>query len=185
MKTRNLRPSRQPSLRRDQQGVVLLVALILLIVMTLLGLTAMRSSSLEERMAAHSYDRSLSFQAAEAALRVGESVAEAHAAAAPFVAPATGCSNGICSTPVASDTPRWEDSSFTGWQTVTSTDKVKSGAIEISPSYIVEYLGNTFPCRPEDPTSGTSDCKRYRVTAKADPGDGRAMVILQSVYATE
>lgn len=171
--------------RGNQRGVVLVVALILLIIMTLLGLTAMRSSTLEERMAAHSYDRSLSFQAAEAALRVGESVAEAHAASAPFSAPATGCTNGICSTPLATDTPRWEDSAFTGWKTVENSDKVKSGSIEIAPSYIVEYLGNTFPCRPEDPTSGSTDCKRYRVTTKADPGDGRAMVMLQSVYATE
>lgn len=178
-------PERTYGRRKDQQGVVLVVALILLIIMTLLGLTAMRSSSLEERMAAHSYDRSLSFQAAEAALRVGEAVAEAHAVSAPFSAPATGCTDGLCSTPLAADTPRWEETGFTGWKTVADSDKVKSGPIEIAPSYIVEYLGNTFPCRPEDPTSGSTDCKRYRVTAKAEPGDGRAVVILQSVYATE
>lgn len=168
-----------------QNGVVLVVALILLIIMTLLGLTAMRSSTLEERMAAHSYDRSLSFQAAEAALRIGETVAEAHAQSAPFAPPATGCSNGLCSIPVVTDTPRWEDTAFTGWQAVATADRVKSGSIEIAPQYIVEYLGNNFPCRPEDPTTGSSDCKRYRVTAKADPGDGRATVVLQSVYATE
>lgn len=168
-----------------QGGVVLIVALILLIIMTLIGLIAMRASTLEEHMAGNSYDRSLSFQAAEAALRIGEAAAEAHARTAPFSPPSAGCSDGICATPLPSDTPRWEDSSFSGWKTVESTDVVDSGPIKIQPSYFVEYLGNTFPCRPEDPTSGATDCKRYRVTARANPGDGRAMVVLQSIYATE
>ena len=56
-----------------QQGIALVVALILLVVMTLLGLSAMRSVTLEEKMAANTFDRSVSFQAAEAVLREAES----------------------------------------------------------------------------------------------------------------
>ncbi|MGD8589131.1 MAG: PilX N-terminal domain-containing pilus assembly protein, partial [Chromatiales bacterium] len=52
-----------------QQGSVLIVSLILLLVMTLLGLSAMQSSLMEETMAGNVKDRNLAFQAAEAALR--------------------------------------------------------------------------------------------------------------------
>lgn len=55
-----------------QRGVVLIVSLILLMVLTLIGVTAMQTSSLEERMTGNALDKNIAFQAAEAALRVGE-----------------------------------------------------------------------------------------------------------------
>lgn len=52
-----------------QQGAALIVGLIFLVALTLLGLASMQSTILQERMAGGSRDRSLAFQAAEAALR--------------------------------------------------------------------------------------------------------------------
>ena len=60
---------------RQQRGVALIVVLILLLIMTLLGLASLRGTLMEERMTSSLYDRSLSFQAAEAALRQGEELA--------------------------------------------------------------------------------------------------------------
>lgn len=60
--------------RSHQAGTVLLVALIMLLVMSLLGLNSLRGTSLEERMAGNWRDQNLALQAAEAALRAGESV---------------------------------------------------------------------------------------------------------------
>ncbi len=51
-----------------QRGATLIVALVILAVVTLLGVTSIRSSSLELKMAASARDRSVAFQAAEAAL---------------------------------------------------------------------------------------------------------------------
>lgn len=59
---------------RRQRGVVLIVSLILLMVLTLIGVTAMQTSTLEERMAGNALDKALAFQAAEAALRAGENL---------------------------------------------------------------------------------------------------------------
>lgn len=56
-----------------QTGSALIISLVILIVMTLIGITAMGSSTLQERMAGNSRDMALSFQAGEAALRGGES----------------------------------------------------------------------------------------------------------------
>ncbi|MBZ0088386.1 MAG: hypothetical protein K8F33_09855 [Thermomonas sp.] len=53
---------------KKQQGVSLLVVLILLVVMSVLGIAVMRSSVMQERMAANLRDRSLATQAVENAL---------------------------------------------------------------------------------------------------------------------
>lgn len=55
-----------------QRGSALIVALIFLLLMTLLGTTAMRGSTMQERMASNYRDWSLAFQSAEAALREAE-----------------------------------------------------------------------------------------------------------------
>ncbi|HND98148.1 MAG TPA: PilX N-terminal domain-containing pilus assembly protein, partial [Plasticicumulans sp.] len=69
---------------RRERGAVLIMTLILLVVATLIALSAQRNTALEERMAGNLLDRNLSFQAAEAALRGGES-ALANAVAAGSV----------------------------------------------------------------------------------------------------
>lgn len=54
-----------------ERGAVLIVALLFLVMLTLLGVTAMTSTTMEERMAGNSRDAGIAFQAAEAALRDG------------------------------------------------------------------------------------------------------------------
>ena len=55
-----------------QRGVVLIVSLVALLLMTMIGVTAMRDTGFQERMSGNLRDRNLAFQAAEAALRSGE-----------------------------------------------------------------------------------------------------------------
>jgi len=62
-------PSGTPA---KQSGVVMFVALILLLILSLLGVTAARMQTVEERMARNDDNRQLGAQAAEAALRVAE-----------------------------------------------------------------------------------------------------------------
>ena len=55
-----------------ESGSALVVSLILLVVLTMLGVQGMRTNVMQERMAGNMRERSLAFQAAEAALREGE-----------------------------------------------------------------------------------------------------------------
>jgi type IV pilus assembly protein PilX len=180
-----------------QRGAALIVSLILLIVLTLLGLSSIRTVAQEERMTANAYDRSLGFQGAEAALRVGEAAAQLQADAAPpnpgfdsagvysdsgsscGVSP---CQGGLCSQPDKDCTVRWLDGAFNGWVNAAG---LGLGSLAETPQYFVEYLGGNFPCNIDDPTSGAQNCKRYRVTARSSSGSDRANVILQSIYAAE
>ena len=58
--------------RSRQTGVVMFVALILLLILSLLGVTAARMQTVEERMARNDDNRQMGAQAAEAALRSAE-----------------------------------------------------------------------------------------------------------------
>lgn len=55
-----------------QRGSALIMGLIMLLVITMIGLTAMQTTTQQERMAGNLRDRNIAFQAAEAALRRGE-----------------------------------------------------------------------------------------------------------------
>ena len=52
-----------------QRGAVLIVTLLFLVILTMLGVTAMSGTTMEERMAGNARDGSIALQAAEAALR--------------------------------------------------------------------------------------------------------------------
>lgn len=63
------------SIHADRQaGAVLIVTLILLLLMTIVGISSIRGSNLQELMAGNVRDKQIAFQAAEAALRQGEDV---------------------------------------------------------------------------------------------------------------
>ncbi len=170
--------------QRTERGVALIISLILLTVMSLVGVSAVRAISKEERMVSQTLDRSLSFQAAESALREAEQWIES--AGRPAPAPNSACTlHGsspqvmICGSLATPTVPRWLDSSFDKW---TSATPVGSGTFKITPSYFVEYLGSGFPCQLNDPTD--TGCKRYRVSARSNPDQERASVVLQTIYAT-
>jgi hypothetical protein len=57
-----------PKSRARQSGAVLIVALVLLVALTLLGISTMNTSQLEEKMAANNQEITHAFQAAETAL---------------------------------------------------------------------------------------------------------------------
>ena len=60
------------SLKRSQQGITLIVALIFLVVLTLLGVGSIQDTVLEEKMAASLRFKDIAFQEAEAVLREAE-----------------------------------------------------------------------------------------------------------------
>ena len=166
------------SRRRQQRGISLIVSLVLLVVVTLVGLASMRGVSLQARMSATTHDRSLAFQAAEAALREAEA-RTATAVAGNF--PANGCADGYCAAPVSTDKARWLDDAFTGWKTSTAPAPAEAAV----PEAIIETTGtapNWATCGQEIPRLPNCDATRYRVSARST-ADERAAVVLQSHFA--
>lgn len=187
MKTKTM-PYCQTYKPQRSRGVALVISLILLVVMTLLSLAAVRLVSSQEKMVSQTYDRTLALQATEAALRQAEILIESAGQPDPVAGdPCTMMGTPVqlmtCGAPIASSTPRWLSSSFASWTAGSSISVGSSTTISIQPEYFVEYLGGSFPCGI-DPSSAPT-CKRYRVTARATPANGRAAtVMVQSIYAT-
>jgi len=165
---------------RQQRGVALIVVLILLLIMTLLGLASLRGTLMEERMTSSLYDRSLSFQAAEAALRQGEELA---AISTPTQFPASGaCVAGRC--PILVD-PAATVLAGGGLAATWTRDALGNDATTAVPRYIVENMGeapNWPGCDREIPQQPTCMSPRYRVTASSNAQE-RAQVILQTNFA--
>lgn len=53
---------------QKQQGTTLFVALIILVVISLIGVTAMKNANIDEQMASNLYQKNLTFQASESAV---------------------------------------------------------------------------------------------------------------------
>jgi len=157
-----------------QRGISLVVALILLIATSILAIAVLRSSSLQERMSANLRDRSLAFQAAEAALRYAQddvlAVGNWHSA----LPTAAHCSSlGVCP---AGSAPSWKP---------LPSGAYDSARLAAAPEYWIEYLG-TGPsrkggCDTVGPVDPPADCTSpiYRITARSR-ATGRAEVVLQS-----
>lgn len=106
----------------SQKGAVLVLSLILLIVLTMIGITAMKTSTFEERMAFNLQDSNLAFQAAESALREAERRIDAKTTL-PHELPCPAAEDGGCSSVeilISSstnfdDVSDFEQMSYTDW----------------------------------------------------------------------
>ena len=158
-----------------QDGVVLVIALIMLVITTLLAVSAAQVTGLNERMAGHSRDRDRAFQAAEAALREGERVLQG-GKPPPFDGTA-----GMYPVPTPGDPPRWKTISWTD-----SAIPAYGGSIPdvaAAPRYIVEEIA-TIAGAGESVELGVPEGSNifYRVTARAVGGQDGTLVVLQTTY---
>ncbi len=171
---------RRSSTARRARGFSLIVSLILLVVITVVALTSMRSVALEARMSAATYDRNLAFQAAETGLREAEARAMA-ASEADF--PNAGCVGGYCAEPAPGNAARWANDAFAGWLPTVAAVSDKA----ITPEAIIEDngVGPNWPgCAQVSSPPPNCVTPRYRVTGRS-VADGRANVLLQSDVARD
>jgi len=158
--------------RHHQTGAALIISMILLLVMTLIGVTAMQSTVLEEKMAGNYRDQNLAFQAAEAALREAESVI-ANGGVTGLTNFDADCTSGsgLCdATGGLSDV--WKDATKFAHRAVAVTSLAE---VVQQPIYWIEGY-KVLP-------AGSSSWKyQYRITAMGYGGGVNTRVILQTVY---
>lgn len=170
------RPAAKRAARPHRQdGVVLVVALIMLVIITLLAVSAAQVTGLNEKMAGHSRDRDRAFQAAEAALREGERVLQL-AVLPPFDGTA-----GLYPVPVPGATPRWKTISWTASGTPAYGASI--AGVAAAPRYIVEEIATVAGAGASvDATETATSNTYYRVTARAIGGQDGTVVVLQTTY---
>ncbi|MBM3116453.1 pilus assembly PilX family protein [Jeongeupia naejangsanensis] len=152
---------------RNQQGFVLVVSLILLVIVTILVVNAMRVTTMNEKMAGNYMDRNRAFQAAEQAMRQGESLLQNNAETCLSGCTGTNVS-GVGSVATGNTIPNtWSDNGSSSANMITG--QATSG------KYLVNQLSDTL--RPSDKSS----CKAYSIMGRGQGIDSRSVVVLQTI----
>jgi type IV pilus assembly protein PilX len=178
-----------PRLRshRREEGAVLVVGLVMVLLMSIIGLSAIRGSNLQESMAGNMRERNLAFQASESALRIGEGLVSDQVSR-PLITNNQGLYNDTYTVPTTSiltfTEENWKDAA-----------RVKVTALSLQyvsrePTYIVEQLdpdiglGAAMEGSAVDleGMQNTGDITPYRVTARGFGGSVNAVKTLQTTY---
>lgn len=170
-----------------QRGAVLIVAMIFVLLMTVVGLSAIRGSGMQEAMAGNMRHLQLNFQAAEAGLRLGETRVDVRISDEDL--PAFDGSDGAfqdLNQPGENPVFKWSGSD---WD---AAEKTSVSALNMpdSPAHVVESIvipvglesvamGNAFDHQSLD---SLEEGRVYRVTSRYSDDTSGGDVILQSLY---
>ena len=196
--------------RMREEGFVLITGMLFLIIMTILVVSLMRTSILEERMVANSRDWNVAFQAAEAALRDAEREIKGGTRVIGMTGFVSGCSSasdsngaGLCLPNLCTDTsatgdclPIWVDlvskQADSGWINGSSGGKsISYGAktsataltgVSAQPRYIIEVLTVPDAASLKPPPGQPSQKYIYRATAVGFGATGNSRVVLQGNF---
>lgn len=175
-----------------QCGMSLFPAMIFLLVLAMLGVAALGSSAMQEKMAGNAKDMNIAFQAAEAALRDAETDIDANIT--PASAFSAACTNGLCTPPSTWGSPMSTDiSKLVDWSNagLTRGYGVNTGAaalpvVAAQPVYVIELLSKLPPAVGSSVALGVAPRVGagavYRVTVLASGARVETRTILQSSY---
>ncbi len=154
--------------KASQRGAALVVSLILLLVVTLIGISGMQSTVLQEKMSGNFKDKNSAFQAAEAALREGEAQAETLSGHTGMTAT---CTNGLCYNS-AGGTPLVTLETYLKSGNGIEADEVISG---LKPVYLIDGVKSR-------PPGSTGWRYMYRIIAASQGQTGSSISELRSTY---
>jgi type IV pilus assembly protein PilX len=181
--------SHQPA---RQAGGLLIVGMILLVVLTVIGLAAGGTSSLQLKMSSNSLEKNASFQYAENAIAVAEKKAIELADAMRWIGGTFDCTTGYYALPTAPKQTGCTGLAFPA-NNVAGLDPKNfdwNNAVVVSGTnarYVIEYMGayNDITMRT-DAARGTGSQKRqtafmFRVTARGGANNA-SYTYLQEIY---
>lgn len=170
---------------RHQAGVVLIVALIFVLLLSIVGIAAIRGSGLQEAMTSNMRDRSIAFSSAEAGLRVAEGT---DLGGLTLEKSFDGSEAGYyADLNAAADSPESWDSSAWSTRSVLISSHLIGNAVEQA-RYVIEYVpteihpGETGGARDEEATRSLEDLQVYRITSRGVGMTTNSEVILQSTF---
>lgn len=177
---------------RKSQGSVLLVSLVLMLIMTGAGLTAIRLTSLEEKMSGNYLSQQMAFRAAEVALLEAEKhIADTSLNLSEFT---EDCDGGYCFSGtganetgncIAGDINHWRKDTTWSDESLHRTTAIVIDGISARAKYIIEfrcYVARVIDGPLPDPTKPGDWAQYFRVTVLASGGSQDARVMLQTTY---
>ena len=178
---------------KDEQGFALLVAVLLMVALSFLGITALRNVSLQERMAGNSYYRAIATQEAEAGLRYTRQSVDAVAQSSSSIFDPKGSVSvpGTWTGPVGSAAQSfWANAS--NWSSTSSPASLNASRPLTTRVTIEQYPGNNPFCPASSASaagSGKKTCPAnfFRATARATDNTTGAAAVVQdwSMYPAD
>ena len=159
---------------RSQRGSAMIISLIFLLMMTLISTAAMRSSTMQARMAGNARDVNVAFQAAEAALREAEQNLLDNTETLPDFADAGGYY--LMNSP---NRPIWVGANTTNGNGFLTYARDLPGT-SARPQYFIEELPLVVSCAPGEPCEDA--LRRFRITARGFGGAQDTVVVLSTTY---
>jgi type IV pilus assembly protein PilX len=191
-----------PTSNINQRGATLIVSLVLLLIVTLIGISGMETAVVEEKMSGSYRDHKIGFESAEQALLEGEHFVAT--TAFTFTDYTSTCDSGLCFKGTWNSTDPNAACTLNGYGTDVwiKTDSIniwasnntrvigaKLDGVGLAPEYIVEFLCHAPiianpPMPPYVADSGWESHYGllFRITAVGTGGTNNARVMLQSTY---
>ena len=176
---------------KKERGAVMITALMILLLMTVFGISTMDTNILEEKMAGNMRDRNTAFQAAESALRAAEiwiaAQTDVHSMTLRDVSDSTDTNplwDHSSPDPDNSNNKTWWEERDAAWwadNAVALSSGNELPGVAAQPSYIVEKLPPSTESLEAAQSLDTSDIY-LQVTARGVGGADSTVVVLQSVY---
>tara|TARA_R110002110_G_scaffold271566_1_gene486951 strand:+ start:48336 stop:48875 length:540 start_codon:yes stop_codon:yes gene_type:complete len=165
-----------------QKGAILVTGLILLLVLTLIGVSGMQNVTLTEKMTSNMRDTHLAFQAAESALTDGEQWLLAQTQQPVGV---DTCSAPPCLLWDSSTLGNVSSMSQSWWQTQATSYSSNLYGLTSQPQYVLEeFTFVPYELSPEARAKGQG-YHYYKVTAKGSGKQTGSNIILESIFATQ
>lgn len=160
-----------------QDGAALIFSLIILLVLTLLGITSMNNATLEEKMAYNMRDLNLSFEAAEAALREAEVWLQQQNNEDLISARGFVYQQGELPDLSNQDHDWWTNNNNTGSYGIAGSDALSE--VSTQPRFVIEsgFVEDNVELNNEE------RIYYYRITARGTGATDTAQTITQNVYA--
>lgn len=168
--------------RRREAGAVLIVGLIMVLLISIIALSAIRSSNLQEAMAGNMRDRNIAFQAAESALVVGESEVDVYSAGIVCSGKSTCYLRNTQPYQSPKDSVIYLDGD--AFDDLARQSGLTLEGVEKEPTFMIEELTLFTPNEGSslEKGSGITDLVPYRITAKGTGLGSDTTVIVQSIY---
>ena len=173
------------NLPKSQDGVALFISLVLLLVLTIIGVSSVQTTSLEVRMTRNEHDSMLAFQAAESALRDAEVVVEAVTFATIEDDFTEAGNNGLYEGAEMEEQPIWQRADI--WEVANSREaETNVDGVSAQARYIVEHVDTIVRSSNPNQITGQDDdfeeVEIFRITARGIGGSPNSQVTLQSSY---
>lgn len=172
-----------------QKGSVLILSLIILVVLTIIGVSSMNSTSLQEKMAGNFRDREIAFQSAEMALAFAEDYVNDNINSANL-----GNASGLYESgngPSANNAFTGNGNSISDWWSGTNSIVLSTTIDEVrtQPRFTIEAReevgsedGTDINITSYGESTGGGLITSFRVTARGTGKSDNTVVILQSNY---